>query len=194
MNKQIAIATNNQHKIFEIRKYLNLLGIDLSSPKDLDIQFDVEETGTTFEENASIKSQELFKKSGIPSFADDSGICVLGLDGGPGIYSARFGNPQMNDKERAYHLLKKMEQTQNRLCYYYCAIAFTNSNGTYFFSGRCDGEITYDYDESGKYGFGYDPIFYYPPLQKRFSQVETNEKNLYSHRGIALRKFVDFLK
>lgn len=194
LNKKIAISTNNSHKIEEIGEYFSNLGWNLLSPKDLNIRLDVEETGTTFEENASIKSQKMFELSGLPSFADDSGICVLGLNGEPGIYSARFGNPQMSDKERTLYLLKKMEGIENRLAYYYCAIAYTDQNGTRFFIGRCDGELTYDYDEEGRFGFGYDPVFYFPPLKRRFSQVPTNEKNLYSHRGIALKKFLEYLE
>ncbi|MEM7184245.1 MAG: RdgB/HAM1 family non-canonical purine NTP pyrophosphatase [Spirochaetota bacterium] len=192
--KKVIIASNNQHKIAEMKVFFADIGISVAAPKEEGISFDVEETGTTFEQNAQLKSEALFKLSGIPSFADDSGICVKALDGRPGVYSARYGQSGMTDKQRAELLVQEMQTQTNRDAYYYCAISYTTAEGSYHFSAQCDGYITSDYDYEAEHGFGYDPIFYYPALQKRFSQVPTNEKNKISHRGLALEKFIQFLK
>jgi len=187
-----AIATNNQHKLLEFQNYFLNTEVDLLTPKILGIKFEAEENGATFQENAGIKSKKLFSISGIPSISDDSGICVAALGKEPGIFSARYGNPNFNDKERAFYLLDQMKGCQNREANYQCSIAFTTKDGTIFFDGQCIGQITYDYDETG-FGFGYDPIFYYPPLKKRFSQITRDEKAKVSHRGIALRKFLEYV-
>ncbi|HMV41501.1 MAG TPA: RdgB/HAM1 family non-canonical purine NTP pyrophosphatase [Leptospiraceae bacterium] len=188
---QLALASNNQHKISEFKKILSS-GFSLLTPKELGIEFEVEETESTFEGNAKLKSEHLFKISGIPSIADDSGICVSALNGKPGVYSARYGKQGFTDRDRTEFLLSEIKGNPDRNAYYYCCIAFTNKEGTRFFSGKCEGLLADDYDESGN-GFGYDPIFIYPPLNKRFSQISAEEKNKVSHRGIALREFAKFL-
>lgn len=188
---KLALASNNQHKIFEFKKILTS-GFSLLAAKELGIDFEVEETETTFEGNAKLKSEHLFKLSGIPSIADDSGICVSALGGKPGVYSARYGKPGFTDRDRTEFLLSEIKGNSDRKAFYYCCISFTNENGTRFFTGKCEGLLAEDYDESGN-GFGYDPIFIYPPLGKRFSQISPEEKNQVSHRGIALREFAKFL-
>lgn len=193
-SNKLFIASQNSHKIQEMRSYLQPIGYQLFDPASEGLDFDVEETGTTFAENATLKSKALFQMSGHPAFADDSGICVVALDNRPGVFSARYGSPGMNDKDRAMHLLTEMQGQKNRDAYYYCAISYTNSEGTYLFESKCEGQICEDYDEIGQFGFGYDPIFFYPPFGQRFSQVELAKKNSVSHRGLALQKFLDFLK
>ncbi|ULH28540.1 RdgB/HAM1 family non-canonical purine NTP pyrophosphatase [Leptospira weilii] len=192
--KQIAFATNNQHKVREVGFILSELGIQILTPNDLRISFNVEETGFTFVENALIKARELFRLTKLPSIADDSGICVSALGGEPGIYSARFGGPSLKDEDRALLLLEKMKENSDRRAHYTCVIAYVDETTEQSFEGRCEGIISKEYDRIGMYGFGYDPIFIYPPFQKPFSQVSEAEKNSVSHRRKALEGFLKFLK
>ncbi|MDL5246543.1 RdgB/HAM1 family non-canonical purine NTP pyrophosphatase [Leptospira weilii] len=192
--KQIAFATNNQHKVREVGFILSELGIQILTPNDLRISFNVEETGFTFAENALIKARELFRLTKLPSIADDSGICVSALGGEPGIYSARFGDPSLKDEDRALLLLEKMKENSDRRAHYICVIAYVDETTEQSFEGRCEGIISKEYDRIGMYGFGYDPIFIYPPFQKPFSQVSEAEKNSVSHRRKALEGFLKFLK
>jgi XTP/dITP diphosphohydrolase len=191
--KEILLASNNKHKVSEFKKALEPLGYFVYTPADLGIQFEVEETGKSFEENSSLKSQHLFTLTGKPTLADDSGICVLALNGEPGIYSARYGNPNWTDKQRALHLLNSLPEGADRKCFYYAALAYTTKQGTKFFTGRCDGILALDYDEEGRFGFGYDPIFIHTPSYKRFSQISPEEKFKLSHRGSAITSFLNYL-
>ncbi|EMO83238.1 RdgB/HAM1 family non-canonical purine NTP pyrophosphatase [Leptospira santarosai] len=192
--KQIAFATNNQHKVKEVDSILFELGIQILTPKDLKISFNVEETGSTFTENALIKARELFRLTKLPSIADDSGICVSALGGEPGVYSARFGGPGLKDEDRALLLLEKMKGKSDRRAHYVCVIAFVDETTERIFEGGCEGIISEEYDRVGIYGFGYDPIFIYLPFQKPFSQVPESEKNSVSHRKKALEGLSKFLK
>ncbi|EMO43503.1 RdgB/HAM1 family non-canonical purine NTP pyrophosphatase [Leptospira santarosai] len=192
--KQIAFATNNQHKVKEVDSILFELGIQILTPKDLKISFNVEETGSTFAENALIKARELFRLTKLPSIADDSGICVSALGGEPGVYSARFGGPGLKDEDRALLLLEKMKGKSDRRAHYVCVIAFVDETTERIFEGGCEGIISEEYDRVGIYGFGYDPIFIYLPFQKPFSQVPESEKNSVSHRKKALEGLSKFLK
>ncbi|AVV50467.1 RdgB/HAM1 family non-canonical purine NTP pyrophosphatase [Leptospira santarosai] len=192
--KQIAFATNNQHKVKEVDSILFELGIQILTPKDLKISFNAEETGSTFAENALIKARELFRLTKLPSIADDSGICVSALGGEPGVYSARFGGPGLKDEDRALLLLEKMKGKSDRRAHYVCVIAFVDETTERIFEGGCEGIISEEYDRVGIYGFGYDPIFIYLPFQKPFSQVPESEKNSVSHRKKALEGLSKFLK
>lgn len=169
-------------------------GYEVVLPKDLGISFSPEETETTFAGNSFIKSKELFRLTGLPSFADDSGISVPALGGEPGVFSARFGGPGLSDKERAAFLLKKLGTNKDRSAYYSCVVSYVDKNEAVSFDGRVDGQIAEDYDEEGKFGFGYDPIFIYPPLGKRFSQIPESEKNNVSHRKKAMELFLNWLQ
>ncbi|MCX8000725.1 MAG: non-canonical purine NTP pyrophosphatase, partial [Leptospiraceae bacterium] len=124
--KEILLASNNKHKVSEFRHSLEPLGFYVYTPADLGIRFDVEEIGSTFEENAALKSERLFELTKKPSLADDSGICVIALGGKPGVYSARFGSPQWNDRERAIHLLNTLEGVEDRSCFYYACLLYTS--------------------------------------------------------------------
>ncbi|AVQ10906.1 Non-canonical purine NTP pyrophosphatase [Leptospira santarosai] len=192
--KQIAFATNNQHKVKEVDSILFELGIQILAPKDLKISFNIEETGSTFAENALIKARELFRLTKLPSIADDSGICVSALGGEPGVYSARFGGPGLKDEDRTLLLLEKMKGKSDRRAHYVCVIAFVDETTERIFEGGCEGIISEEYDRVGIYGFGYDPIFIYLPFQKPFSQVSEAEKNSISHRRKALDGLITFLK
>lgn len=190
---EIILASNNSHKVFEFQKIFPE-DIKILTPKEIGIQFEVEETGTSFEENAKIKSEHLFKLTNRPSISDDSGIVVNALNGEPGVYSARFGEKEFNDKDRALFLLERMKDKKDRTAFYQAVIAYTDTNGTKFFSGKTHGLIMNDYDLLGKNGFGYDPVFFHESLQKRFSECSIEEKNSVSHRSLAIKKFLEFLK
>ncbi|TGK20828.1 RdgB/HAM1 family non-canonical purine NTP pyrophosphatase [Leptospira fluminis] len=183
--KSLVLASNNPHKVREIRAILASLGIELKTPKELGLESNPEETGSTFEENALIKARELFALCKIPSLADDSGISVEALDGAPGIHSARFGDPSLDDEGRTRLLLEKMKGKENRSAKYVCVIALVDGTSEFTFRGECHGRIAEDYDTTGK-GFGYDPIFYFPAFGARFSQVDEEKKNSVSHRREAL--------
>ncbi|TGN00430.1 RdgB/HAM1 family non-canonical purine NTP pyrophosphatase [Leptospira yasudae] len=192
--KQLALATNNSHKVKEVGFILSELGVQVLTPKDLNVSFDAEETGVTFAENALIKARELHRITKLPSIADDSGICVSALNGEPGVHSARFGGPGLDDKGRALLLLEKLEGNTNRSAHYSCVIAYVDDTTERTFEGKCEGIIAEEYDTIGIYGFGYDPVFIYPPFQKPFSQVSESEKNSVSHRRKALEGLLTFLK
>lgn len=191
--KEIALATQNPHKVREFQEILEPLGFRVVTPADLGVQLEVDETGDSFEENAILKARALWNKGGRIAIADDSGICVDALEGRPGILSARYGGPGLNDKDRALLLVQEMKDKKDRSAHYACAIALVGPNLQETFFGTCEGEITPDYDEEGPYGFGYDPVFYFPPFKERFSQVEPNKKNQVSHRRKALDGLVKFL-
>lgn len=169
---------------------LSPFGYDVVTPKTLGIPFAPEETESTFLGNSFIKSRELFRLTGIPSFADDSGISVDALGGKPGVYSARFGGPGLSDQERALHLLHLLGESSNRKAHYSCVVTYVDANHQVSFEGKVEGLITNNYDEIGPYGFGYDPIFYYPEFGKRFSEVPEEEKNKVSHRKKAMELFL----
>jgi XTP/dITP diphosphohydrolase len=193
LNHKLALASGNQHKILELASLLSPLGWDVSSPKDLGVvNFDPEETGSSFEENAHIKSQALFEITGLPSLADDSGLVVDALNGEPGIYSARYGGKGLNDRDRADLVLDKMSNIAKRNAYFICVLSFRDASGIYSFEGRVEGEIGNEYREGN--GFGYDPIFFHPGLNRYFSEISSEEKNSISHRGIALQKFLAFIQ
>ncbi|TGL60725.1 RdgB/HAM1 family non-canonical purine NTP pyrophosphatase [Leptospira sarikeiensis] len=191
--KSLIIASNNSHKVREIRAILSPLGFTLSTPKELGIEFGPEETGKTFAENSLLKSRELFYLSKLPALADDSGICVDALGGAPGVYSARFGGEGLDDEGRARLLLEKMKGESDRNAKYVCVMSLVTPDGEYTFEGECKGLISDHYETSGN-GFGYDPIFYYPPFSAHFSQVTDEKKNSVSHRKFALDQLVEFLK
>jgi XTP/dITP diphosphohydrolase len=192
--KQLALATNNSHKVKEVGSILGELGVQILTPKDLNVSFNVEETGSTFSENALLKARELFRLTQLPSIADDSGICVAALDGAPGVYSARFGGEGLDDKGRALLLLERLKGNPNRKAHYECVIAFVDEKTERTFEGKCEGTIAEEYDSIGKYGFGYDPVFIFPLFQKPFSQISDSEKNQVSHRKEALNGLLSFLK
>ncbi|PJZ71395.1 non-canonical purine NTP pyrophosphatase, RdgB/HAM1 family [Leptospira perolatii] len=190
--KSLALATNNPHKVREIKAILEPLGFEVKTPKELRISFGPDETGSTFQENAFIKAKDLHKQSGLLSLADDSGICVDALEGKPGVNSAIYGGDGLNDEGRARLLLHEIQGKEDRSAKYVCVMALVGPDLEVSFEGECKGKIAEDYDQTG-HGFGYDPIFYYPPFQARFSQVPESRKNEVSHRKIALDKLVHYL-
>ena len=181
------IATNNQKKLREMERILNPLGIEAVSAKNAGISLDeVEETGTTFSENAFIKANAAFEKTGMPAVADDSGLCVDALDGRPGIYSARYAGEGATDEDRNNKLLNELKDVpeENRGAHYTSAICCVLPDGSKIeVEGHCEGKI--GYEPVGDGGFGYDPIFMHG--DKAFAQLSAKEKDAVSHRGKALR-------
>ena len=182
------IATNNQKKLKELERILNPLGINAVSAKDEGISLDdVEETGTTFAENAFLKAEAAFKKTGLPSVADDSGLCVDALDGRPGIYSARYAGENATDSDKNSKLLSELKDVpeKDRTAHFICAICCVLPNGEKIeVEGVCEGSIAFEPHGNG--GFGYDPIFKYG--DKSYAELSSAEKDAVSHRGQALRK------
>lgn len=182
------IATNNQKKLKELERILNPLGINAVSAKEEGISLDdVEETGTTFAENAYLKAEAAFKKTGLPSVADDSGLCVDVLDGRPGIYSARYAGENATDEDKNNKLLAELNDVleKDRTAHFTCAICCILPSGEKIeVEGVCEGSIAFEPHGNG--GFGYDPIFKYG--DKSYADLSSDEKDAVSHRGKALRK------
>lgn len=190
---KLIIASNNAHKLTEMKAILSPFFDDVQSMREAGIEHETVEDGTTFMENAVKKARELAEISGHAAIADDSGICVDALDGAPGIYSARFSGVHGDDKANNRLLLEKLEGVENRAAHYTCAIALCWPDGKmltaedYLF-----GEIAHD--EKGTGGFGYDPLFLLPERGLRTAELGPGEKNAISHRGKALRKLVKLLE
>lgn len=190
MNK-ILLATTNLNKVHELKKLLLPLNYDVVSYSDFNLNPCVVENGNTFKENAFLKASFAYSLTHIPTLADDSGICIKHFLDLPGIYSARFLS-DLNNEEKNTFIINALENVKNRQAKYICALAFIDETGSRYFEGEVLGEIAFK--SIGNNGFGYDPIFYLPSLQKTFSQLSLVEKNLISHRGKALRKLVAYLE
>ena len=193
MSEKFVLATHNPGKLKEMGDILARFGVEVVSPKDLGLTVDVEETGTTFAENAMLKAKAICAAAKLPAIADDSGLCVDALNGGPGVYSARYGGEGLDDKGRYMLLLNNMRGQTTRTAHFTCAIACAFPNGdTLTAEGRCDGTIAYA--PMGEGGFGYDPVFFVPELKKTFGQLTAEEKSSISHRGRALESFIGKLE
>ena len=189
---KFVLATHNPGKLKEMADILSGLGVEVVSPAELGIDVEVEETGSTFAENAMLKARAICDASGLPAIADDSGLCVDALNGGPGVYSARYGGEGLDDAARTRLLLENMRGQTTRAAHFACAIACVFPGGdTLTAEGRCDVAIAFA--PMGQGGFGYDPVFLVPELGKTFSQLSGAEKNEISHRGRALRAFSEKL-
>jgi XTP/dITP diphosphohydrolase len=191
--KEIIFASHNKGKIAEIKQILGPFGINVISSDDVDLP-DVEETGTTFEENAALKAVTIAKLKGVPCIADDSGLCVNALNGRPGVYSARYAPNRDFDKamDKLLHEIKEAN-TSDRTAYFACVLALGYPDGTYkCFEGRVDGMISQEKQGAG--GFGFDPVFVPLGYDKTFAELGHEVKNKISHRGRALEKFTQYLK
>lgn len=189
------IATNNPKKLKELERILNPLGIEAISAKEAGVKLDdVEETGTTFAENAYIKAKAAFEKTGIPAIADDSGLSVDALDGRPGVYSARYAGENATDEDKNNKLLEEMKNIpdEKRTAHFTSSVCCILPNGNKLVvDGICNGKI--GYEPVGEDNFGYDPIFIYNN-DKTFAQMTAEEKDKVSHRGKALRMLQEELK
>ena len=193
---KVVLASKNKHKLEEISKITQKFDMELVLESQLGVDIDVEETGSTFEENSYLKAKAVMKATGLPALADDSGIAVDALNGEPGIYSARYGfDDSLDDWGRLQLLLKNTEQVPDdqRQAKFVCVITLVTPQGqTIQARGEVHGTLLRA--PAGENGFGYDPIFYYPPLGKSLAQVTAEEKNQVSHRANALKVFYEKLK
>ncbi len=193
---KVVLASKNPHKLVEIRKITDRFDIELILQSELGIDIDVEETGTTFEENSFLKAEAVMKVTGLPALADDSGICVDALDGEPGIYSARYGfDDSLDDWGRLQLLLKNTRHVPDdqRQAKFVCVITMVMPDGRVLQArGEIHGQLLRE--AKGENGFGYDPIFYYPPMKKTTAEMTAAEKNQVSHRANALKVLDEKLK
>lgn len=185
---KLVLASKNPHKLAELREILSEQGVEVLLESDAGVDIDVEETGTTFEENAFLKAHAVMEATGLPAVADDSGLMVDALNGAPGVYSARYGGPELDDAGRYRLLLENMRGMLDRRCKFVSCICCCFPNGDAVTArGECQGTLAYA--PKGADGFGYDPIFFVPGLKKTFAELTPQEKNAVSHRGAALREF-----
>ena len=193
---KVVLASKNAHKLTEISQITRLFDMELVLQSELGVDIDVEETGTTFEENSFLKANAVMQATGLPALADDSGIALDALNGEPGIYSARYGfDDTLDDRGRLNLLLKNTEQVPDgqRQAKFVCVITLVTPDGKVIQArGEVHGELLRA--PAGEGGFGYDPIFYYPPFGKTLAQVSAEEKNQVSHRAVALRVLYEKLK
>lgn len=191
--EKIVVASTNMGKIREIKKMLDSIGIEVVSMNDvLDEEIDIEETGKTFKENAVIKAETIMNMIQLPTLADDSGLEVDALDKAPGIYSARFLGYDTSYDIKNQYIIDQIEGKE-RTARFICAMALAiPGEETMTIEESFEGEINDCI--AGENGFGYDPIFYYPPLHKTSAEMSMEEKNLYSHRAKALKKLYSILK
>lgn len=189
-NRTLVIATRNKGKTAEIRDLLNAFPITIKDLDDFGPIPEVVEDGDTFDENAYKKSSFTARILGYPALSDDSGLVVEALNGAPGVHSARWAGPDATDAERGKKLLAEMEDQTNRSAAFECVISLAVPAGPALtYEGRCEGTITHT--PAGANGFGYDPVFFYPPLNKTFAQLTMAEKSRVSHRGKALQAVRD---
>ncbi|MGC8605809.1 MAG: XTP/dITP diphosphatase [Desulfomonilaceae bacterium] len=192
---KIVIATRNWGKLVEIKKLLQDTNTKLLSLDDFPDIPEVLEDGATFEENALKKALFVGSSTGMTALADDSGLCVDALSGRPGILSARYGGPNLDDKKRYGQLLEEMKgiSAPFRTARFVCVVALASPDGEHkLFKGVCDGRILNT--PRGEGGFGYDPVFFYEEIGLSFGEMDPNTKNRVSHRARALKMLTDFIK
>jgi len=181
----IVIATRNKGKTAEIREMLKDFSVNIKNLDDFGPIPEIEEDGDTFDENAYKKASVTARILGIPALADDSGLLVESLGGAPGVYSARYAGAKATDKQRGEKLLEEMKGKTNRKAAFECVISIAVPGGPALtYEASCEGLITEE--PAGQNGFGYDPVFFFPPLKKTFAELTRTEKSRVSHRGKAL--------
>ena len=190
---KLVLASRNQHKLREMQAILSAQGIEVVLEGELGLCVEVEETGSTFAENALLKARAVMEKSGLPAIADDSGLCVDALTGAPGVYSARYGGEELDDVQRYRLLLEVLRGQTNRAAHFTSHITCCFPNGDVIDAeGTCPGTIAFAPQGTG--GFGYDPVFFVPKLRKTYAQLAPEEKAAVSHRGKALAEFAEKLR
>ena len=186
---KVILASKNPHKLTELSVILSQHGFEIALESEYGLDIDVDETGTTFEENSLLKAEAVMKASGLPVLADDSGLMVDALDGAPGVYSARYGH-KSSDGERTAFLLENMKDVPDdkRTAKFVCVITCLWPDGRKIVArGECPGVITHEVH--GENGFGYDPVFYLPELGMTYAELPSEQKNAISHRARALQDF-----
>lgn len=189
--KKIVFATNNAHKLEEVR-YLLKGQYEILSLQDIGFNEDIPEPFDTLQENAQTKSRTIFDRFNLDCFADDTGLEVDALNGAPGVYSARYAGPECSFQDNVNKLLEELKGEQNRVANFKTVISLILDGQEYFFEGRVDGEITES--TSGTDGFGYDPIFAPEGNNFTFAEMSLDDKNKISHRGRAIAKLIQFLQ
>ena len=191
--KQIVIATKNKHKVEEFSHMLAPLGYEVKSLFDIDQDFHIIEDGETFEANAYIKAKAIYDALHIEVISDDSGLCINHLKGAPGVYSARFLGEDTSYEYKNQYIIDQLKDAQDRGAQYVCSICHIKEDGTHaVYTAKCEGEIAKE--AIGNKGFGYDPIFYYPPFNTTLANVSEEKKNSISHRGKALEMLMKGMK
>lgn len=191
---KIVLASNNEHKLRELRAILSDLGIDVVPMRELDIHIEPDENGASFEENSYIKAKAILDVCHMPTIADDSGLMVDALGGAPGVHSARYGGEAYkSDRARLELLLRNMEEKENRKAHFVSVITLLLPDGRKIVArGECPGEILRA--PQGENGFGYDPVFYIPKAGCTFAQMPAEKKNEISHRARALRLLAEKIR
>ncbi|MCX7834023.1 MAG: RdgB/HAM1 family non-canonical purine NTP pyrophosphatase [Ignavibacteria bacterium] len=191
---KLVIATNNQHKVNEIKRIVSLNEIELLSLKDLNLNIEIEETEHTLEGNALLKAEKIFKLTNLPTVSDDTGLFVDALNGEPGVFSSRYAGENATYDDNCNKLLSKLisVSAESRNAYFKTVVClFLKEDGYYFFEGVVKGKVTNE--KRGTNGFGYDPIFIPDGYSLTYAEMPTDLKNQISHRAIAFRKLRDFL-
>lgn len=191
---KLVLATHNDGKILEMQYALKNISVDVITLNDFPYIDEIPETGQTLLENAFIKAETVFNETGLPSLADDTGLEIDALSGEPGVYSARYAGENASYLDNCAKVLSKLDgvRPENRTARFRTIMAFVGKDKKFHCEGNVNGLII---DEMiGHNGFGYDPIFYYPKLEKTFAELKKDEKNSISHRGKALRNFCEILK
>lgn len=188
---KIVFASKNAHKAAEIAKMLPP-GYELLTLLDLNLQEDIPETADTLEGNAQLKADYVTKHFGLDCFADDTGLEIDALYGAPGVLSARFAGAQRSDEDNIHKVLRELEKITDRSARFRTAIALNLAGQQYHFEGSVEGTILHA--KTGSEGFGYDPIFQPLGYERSFAEMSMEEKNQLSHRGLALKKMMDFLQ
>jgi len=194
MKKQIVLATRNRGKIRELQALMKDFGISVISAADMEGVPEVEEDGSTFLENSLKKAGEIAKATGIMALADDSGLVVDALGGAPGVYSARYAGENATDEQNYLKLLEEMKDVpdRERTARFKCEMVLYHPSGQWISAdGSCEGKIARE--PAGSQGFGYDPVFFVPELNRSMAQISSEEKNAISHRGSALKKLREML-
>jgi len=190
--RQLLFFSNNKNKTIEIKKIFKKFNLEILSLSDLDIIGEPEENGQTFEENAKIKSDYGFNKTGFTCFADDSGICIESLNWKPGVFSKRFLSNYKSNEACFESIIKSTKKNNNQNAYFQTSISLTiKNNQNVIFNGKVNGKVSKK--PRGRFGFGYDPIFIPKNYNKTLAELSTKEKNEISHRSIAVTKLINFL-
>ncbi|MEQ9090280.1 MAG: RdgB/HAM1 family non-canonical purine NTP pyrophosphatase [Balneola sp.] len=189
---KLILASRNKNKIEEMKQLVAHLGIDVFSALDFPDLEEVEEDKPTLEGNALKKARYVNQQTGIPALSDDTGLEVETLYGAPGVYSARYAGENASYQDNVLKLLEALDGKENRAAQFRTVVALVDGNQEWTFEGICKGKIIDE--QKGKKGFGYDPIFMPDEFAETFAQMDSNIKNLISHRGKAVQKFMDFLE
>ena len=191
---QIVLATHNRGKMKEMSSILAHLPVNLLTLDDFPQIGEIPETGETLKENAFIKAETVHQKTGLPALADDTGLEVDALDGAPGVHSSRYDGETATFEDNCRKMMQEMDgiPSEERTARFHTVIAFVSDSGNEWTEGMVEGRILEI--KRGDGGFGYDPLFYYPPLKKTFAELNSEQKNNISHRGKALRNFCQILE